>query len=97
MFSLVEMTLSKSFNSVSILIFVLRFFEFLITRLARHIINDSTIVMRNLSNDAYFHFCGKMGVATTRAPNKLGLPNPAQSWSTGWNFISKSCFINFNG
>ena len=37
----------KSFNSVSISIFVLGYFEFLITWLAPHIINDSTIIATN--------------------------------------------------
>ena len=43
------------------------------------------VVVINPSNDAYFSFLnfratfgGKMGVATTRAPNGLGSPNPAK-------------------
>ena len=52
------------------------------------------LLMRNLSFDAYFLFLifwatfgGKIGVATTRAPNGMGPPNPTA--------ISKSCFRNF--
>ena len=37
-----------------------------------------------------FHFWatfgGKMGVATTRAPNGLGLQTPLKSWPTRWTF-----------
>ena len=40
------MTHTKCFNSASISIFVLGYFEFLITWLTWHIMNDSTIVTR---------------------------------------------------
>ena len=58
------------------------------------------LVMINLSYDAYFSvliFCAtfgeKMGVATTHAPNDLGVPNPTKKLAHWMDLLQLECWL----